>query len=245
MKSDKINFLNSIRKYEFLLTSTSVLFFIIFLTFKLLIPNLIKASEIHKNGQILKSRFSTLENKEKILSGIDEKSMRENFVKLNFVLPASKDYVLLFTTLDQLQQKSGVSITRTDFELGNVSTNSAKFKNNPKGDSFVTPISVEIIGTIEQIKEFINQLSNLSGRLILIDNIKLTLLDFGLIKASMNGNTYFNPLPKSLGAVESKIPEFNQNYQELFNQILENQYPLEILEEDKDNIPVGKNNLFL
>lgn len=245
MKSGGINILSIIRKYEFLLTSTAVLFIIIFLTFNLLIPNIIKAGEIHKNGQILKSKFSILEEKAKILAGIDEKSMRENFFKLNFVLPISKDYVLLFATLDQLQQKSGVSITRTDFELGNVSTSSAKFKKNPKEDSFVTPISVEIVGTIEQIKEFINQLSSLSGRLILIDNIKLTLMDFGLIKASMNGNTYFNPLPKSLGAVEAKIPDFNQNYQELFNQILENQYPLEVLEEDKDNIPVGKNNLFL
>ena len=171
--------------------------------------------------------------------------MRENFSKLNYVVPDNKDYVFLFTTLDNLQQKLGVSITRTDFQLGLISTTSALLKKNKKENNFIVPINLEVIGSVDQLRSFLEELSNLSGRLITTDQIKIESMDFGLVKAYLSGKTYYNPLPKQIGSVDSKLPEFNQDYEKIFNRIRHNQYPVDILEETREEVPVGKDNLFL
>ena len=82
-----------------------------------MLPNIRKARDIYENGQILAQKLAALKNKEKTLMSFDENLIRDNYVKLNYVMPDNKDYVLLFTTLDQLQQNLGVAITRTDFGL--------------------------------------------------------------------------------------------------------------------------------
>ncbi|OGG03349.1 hypothetical protein A2W14_01780 [Candidatus Gottesmanbacteria bacterium RBG_16_37_8] len=245
MKDRNLNFLKIIKHYEIPLTCLVVLIFIGFLIVKSLIPNIFKAGELKRNGEMLQQKLTILQNKSNVLNSVDERLLKDNFIKLNYIVPDNKDYVLLFTTLDTLQQKLGVSITRTDFQLGVISTSSALLKKSDALESFSVPINLEIIGTIDQLQNFIIELSNLSGRLITTDNIKIEVMDYGLVKANITGNTYFNPLPKEIGAVDSAIPEFNQNYQEIFKKILENQYPIGIIEETKQEVPVGKNNLFL
>ncbi|OGG31518.1 hypothetical protein A3I51_04430 [Candidatus Gottesmanbacteria bacterium RIFCSPLOWO2_02_FULL_38_8] len=245
MKKVKINFLKIFKRFEIPLASGIIIIFSGILTYKLLIPNLFKAREMNEDGKLLRKKITNLSNKKKILSSVDERLLRDNFIKLNYVVPDNKDYVLLFTTLDQLQQKIGISITRTDFQLGVISTSSALLKRNKTADNYIVPVTLEVIGTIEQLQSFLGELSNLSGRLITAEQIKIEVLDFGLVKAIISGRTYFNPLPEQLGPVETEIPEFNQNYQEIFKKILENQYPIEVIEETQENVPVGKNNLFL
>ena len=245
MKQNKKNISFLIKQYEFAVTTAIVLVVVFLLVIKLLIPNLIKISQINSDSKKLKANIQLVEKKDKILTTIDDGNLQNNFVKLNYVMPASKDYVLLFSTLDELQKKTGVEITRTDFELGTVSTTSGRLKKNNTSNSNMIPISFEILGTIDQIRLFINSLSDLSGRLITINSIKLEVSEIGLVKASMNGNTYYNPLPKTLGKVESPIPEFNKNYEEIFKSITENQYPVEVISETGEDIQIGKENLFL
>ena len=245
MKAQKVTLSSIFRRYEFLFVSIIIVFLLFFLTFRLLLPNLMKAQEIRENGQTLGAKLKILEKKEKTLATLDETKMRENFSKINFVMPESKDYALLFTTLDSLQQKTGVSITRTDFELGSVSTSSSNFKKSQVGDTFAIPISLEVMGTITQIEKFLMQLSDLSGRLITVDQIKLEVSEGSVVKASLTGKTFYNPLPKTIGKVDSAIPEFNNNYKVIFDKILENQLPIEIIQEANQEVPIGKENLFL
>ncbi|OGG06933.1 hypothetical protein A3D05_06660 [Candidatus Gottesmanbacteria bacterium RIFCSPHIGHO2_02_FULL_40_24] len=237
--------LKLIKKYEFLVSSVTVIVFVLFLTVKLLIPNITKAREIYRDGNRLRERLTRLQRKERTLSSIDGKLFQDNFVKLNYVIPASRDYVLLFTTLDQLQQKLGISISRTDFQLGAISSVSALTKKDPGTNSYLVPLSLEVIGTPDQLQNFLLSLSDLSGRLITTGQIRLEILDFGLIRAVIDGNTYFNPLPESIGKIDSQLPEYNQTYKELFDRILEKQFPIEAIEEIQKEVPVGKENLFL
>ena len=182
---------NYIKKYEFLLTGAVVFIFVLFLTIKLMIPNIIKAGEIHNEKIALEKKLENLERKNKLLMSSDDKLLKENFVKLNYVIPESKDYSLLFTTLDTLQERLGISITRTDFELGSVSTTSALIAKNNLNGSFVIPITLEVIGTTEQLQSFLSHLSDLSGRLISLEGVKILLINPGLVKATLTGKTYF------------------------------------------------------
>ena len=233
------------KKYEYLAAGIIVFLFTVFLTIKLMIPNITKVKEISKNKKILKSKIINLQKKDNVLNTINEGLLANNFIKLNYVIPENKDYALLFTTLDYLQQKLGIAITRTEFELGAVSTTSAKLKKNKSGDTFTVPLNLEVIGTVDQLQNFLVHLTNLSGRLITVDIIKMNIDINGIVKAQLTGNTYFNPLPAKIGSIDSPIPEFSENYQVLFEKILENQFPIEQIEEANQEVPIGKDNLFL
>lgn len=247
MKNSNKKYFVYLKKYEFIFTGLTVILFTIFLTVKLMIPNIIKAREIMNNKEILNKKLATLEKKNNILNSLDETLIRDNFIKLNYIVPENKDYALLFTTLDNLQERLGVAITRTDFELGSVSTStsSSTLKKGKKSDDNSIPINFEVIGNAEQLQSFLTYLSDLSGRLITVNSIKLELLENGGIKAVISGNTYFNPLLKNIGAVDTAIPEFNENYKTIYERILDQQFPLSILEETNQEVPVGKENLFL
>ena len=245
MNNQKNKYISYIKKYEFLATVIVVVIFVSYLVINLMIPNIIKAGEIHRNIDSMRIKLANLEKKDRILSSIDENLIRNNFVKLNYVVPENKDYALLFTTLDRIQGELGVAITRTDFELGSVSTSSSNFKKSQVGDTFAIPISLEVMGTITQIEKFLMQLSDLSGRLITVDQIKLEVSEGSVVKASLTGKTFYNPLPKTIGKVDSAIPEFNNNYKVIFDKILENQLPIEIIQEANQEVPIGKENLFL
>ena len=237
--------LSFLKKYEYVAAGIIVFLFIVFLTINLMIPNIAKVKEISKNKKILESKIVDLQKKNNTLSAINETLLTDNFIKLNYVVPENKDYALLFTTLDYLQQKLGIAITRTEFELGAVSTTSAQLKKNKKGDTFIVPLSLEVIGSIDQLQNFLVHLTDLSGRLITVDIIKMNIDNSGIVKAQLTGNTYFNPLPAKIGSVDSPIPEFSENYQVLFERILENQFPIEQIEEANQEVPTGKDNLFL
>lgn len=243
MKSNNFDYLQKFRKYEFLLIGVTVIVFVVFLTVKLMIPNILKARDMNQNKLLLINKLSNLEKKNKILQSIDENNFRSNFGKLNYVVPENKDYALLFTTLDDLQNKNGISITRTDFELGSVASESGRVVKNKKEASPNIPISLELIGNYDQVQGFISNLSDLSGRLIMATEIKLQLLGPGIVKANINGLTYFNSLPKTLGKVDSPIPEFNESYQSIYDRIEANQYPIEAID-DSGQTPLGRDNLF-
>ena len=107
------------------------------------------------------------------------------------------------------------------------------------------PLTLEVIGTTNQIENFLVNLSDLSGRLIIADQIKMDFADNGLVTAEISGNTFFNPLPKTIGSVDTPIPVFNDNYRAIFNRILAKKYPVQVLQENQQSVPVGKENLFL
>lgn len=243
MQKNKIK--EFIKKYEFLFTGLIVMLFVFFLTINLMIPNIKKSREIFEGKQLLKQKLIKLEKKNSLILSIDERNLKDNYVKLNYIIPQNKDYSLLFTTLDSLQEKSGIAITRTDFELGTVSTSSAFLKKSANNEDFSIPVTLEVIGSFDQVQIFLSQLSDLSGRLITVDQIKLQFTDFTVVKAAITGKTYFNPLPKTIGGVETPLPEFNQNIESLFKTIKDNNYPVDSIENQYQEVPVGKENLFL
>lgn len=232
-----------IKKYETVISSVAIILFVIFLSIQLLMPNIQKINEILNQREELKQKLSKLQKKEKILSSLDQQYYKENFPKLSLSLPETKDFVLLFTTFDQLQTKTGVSILRTDFQLGTLSTNSATFKLGKTMDIYKIPLNLKIAGGIDQIIQFLDSLSDFSGRLITLDSIRLEINDDGNIIAMLDGNAYFYPLPSAIGSIDSPLPEMSQSQADIMG--LVSRISLVIPQEAKaENIPVGVQNLF-
>lgn len=232
-----------IKKYETVISSVAIILFIIILTIQLLLPNMQKVNEIYNQRDELKLKLAKLQKKEKILSSLDQQYYKENFSKLSLSLPETKDFVLLFTTFDQLQTKTGVSILRTDFQLGTLSTDSAIFKQGKPTDTYKIPLNLKIAGNIEQIIQFLDSLSDFSGRLITINNIRLEIKNDEDIIAMLDGSAFFYPIPRAIGSIDSSLPEMNQNQADIMALI--SRINLVIPQEAKaENIPVGIQNLF-
>ncbi|KKS98399.1 MAG: hypothetical protein UV73_C0002G0113 [Candidatus Gottesmanbacteria bacterium GW2011_GWA2_43_14] len=233
-----------ILKYESVLSSFVVVLFILILTVKLLLPNFLRITTIFTERKELTTKLVQLKKKEALLTLQNRDVLAEDFARLNMIVPASKDYVLLFSTLDQLQQSTGVFVTRSDFQLGVVSTSSALLKKPVGEPSFLLPINLEVTGDIGQIEIFLRSLTNLSGRMITVNHLQLTMLDDGSVRSSIDGNAYFNPLPKTIGKIDSPLPQIKHEYRQIIERVSQNMVLDRQPPEFPSQVPVGNDNLF-
>ena len=243
MKS-KLQIKSLLVKYELVISSLIVCLFVAGLTLTLLLPNIQRVLIIHDDKKKLAERLTLLKKKENLLALENQLNLSENFKRLNAIVPTTKDYVLLFSTLDELQNRTGVSVTRSDFQLGVVSTSSALLKKPAGQISYQLPLNLEVVGDYVQTELFLRSLSDLSGRLITIDILHLEIQEDGSLRSSIKGNAYFNPLPKSIGKIDSALPEFTREYREIVDMVNQNLVLDEAASANPANVELGKNDLF-
>lgn len=242
MKKPISYYLYLLKKYEILGVSVLAIAAIFALSYYYLLPNFRKAQEIYSQQKLLRTRLTILRKKDELLSTIDANVYKDNINKLATILPGSKDYVSLFNTLDNLQSKSGVTILKTDLQLGTISTVSSKLKKDIASPAFLMSVNLAIIGDLEQINLFINSLTDMTGRIILINKISWGDNEDGLYTVSLEGNSYFYPLPSKIGGVDAPLVDTDEKQQEILDQIAS--MPLQIEGENNISIPLGKPNLF-
>ena len=242
--NSKLQIRSLLVKYELAISSLIVCLFVAGLTLKLLLPNIQRVLIIHDDKKKLAERLTLLKKKENLLALENQLNLSENFKRLNTIVPTTKDYVLLFSTLDELQNRTGVSVTRSDFQLGVVSTSSALLKKPAGQISYQLPLNLEVVGDYVQTELFLRSLSDLSGRLITIDILHLEIQEDGSLRSSIKGNAYFNPLPKSIGKIDSALPEFTREYREIVDMVNQNLVLDEAASANPANVELGKNDLF-
>lgn len=238
-----INYLAYIRKYEILLASAAVLLLVVILFFNMLLPNLNRANQIHAESGRLSKKVESLKKKDVTLSSLDYQAYRDLFLKLNQVLPEGKDYVSLINTFSLLEQKSGVTVVRTDFQLGVVSTSSANFTRAAGSSAFVIPISIELVGDFSAIRKFLEEVANLAGRLMIFDDMAVTIKSDGTLDTTFTGQAFFYPLPTSLAAIDAPLPRLEKSAELILKNISERELPSESMVE-LDKASIGKKNLF-
>ncbi|MBI4990998.1 hypothetical protein HZB96_02780 [Candidatus Gottesmanbacteria bacterium] len=242
MKKSK-DYLNFIRQYEILIASSAVVLLVFILSYVLLLPNFSRANTIFREQRTLSGRLDNLKKKDSALVALDYQYYKDNFPKISKVLPENKDYVSLFSTFDDLERKTGVSIVRTDFALGVVSTDSGRLTRSPTSLAFLLPINVEMVGGLSQLRNFIKSLNDFSGRFITIDQIQWNKKGEGIFLLSLGGKAYFYPLPSTLGSIDSPLPKIERIGENILARISQIQLVSES-ESDLDKITVGKKDLF-
>lgn len=241
---NSMNFLlTQLKKYEVIISSLVVMSVVIILVFSLLLPNFTRAAQIYDNQKILSARLKQLKMKDLSLSQLHADTFTEILPRTFQVVPFSKDFVSLFTRFDQLQSETGVTILRTDFQLGVVSTNSASLAKQSVKGTLLIPMTVEILGTKDQTQQFITDLIDLTGRLITVTNIDWHAKESGQLQTVINGDAYFSLLPTTLGSIDSPLPALDKTKQDMLDKIGQIQLSSESVG-DISTIPVGKRNLF-
>lgn len=232
-----------LQQYEVIIASILAIFMVSLLTIYLLLPNLNKAQEIFAQRKALEKKLKNLKEKDSILSSLNFQSYKDLFVKLNQVLPESKDFVSLFTTFDNLERQSGVTVLRTDFQLGVVSTGSANQLRVPETSAFMIPLSIDISGSPAEIKNYLTLISEFSGRYITFEDLTYNDKKTGSLQVAFNGKAYYYPLPTTLAAVDTALPAVDKKMEEILTKVDKLSVTQEAaIELDKGS--VGKKNLF-
>lgn len=232
-----------LKQYEIIVISCIVIIVLIILSFNYLIPNINKASEISSQYKDLQSKINSLKVKDDSLTALDQQYFKDNFPKIGIILPENKDFVSLFDTFDTLEKKTGVSITRTNFQLGIVSTGSAKLVKPVSGSSMNITISLGIVGNVAEIKKFLTELRSLTGRLITIEKLDWVNKGGDSIEMGLLGKAFYSPYPSTLGSVSSPLPKINPKQEEILTKISKNKIAADD-ESDGQSVSVGKKNLF-
>lgn len=241
MKTNK-DYIGLLQQYEMILVSCVVLATVCALSVFFLLPNIEKAQMIYTKQQDLKTRLSKLKAKDNILSEIDGEFYRDIYAKMNYVLPNSKDYVSLFSTFDLLEQKTGVRFLRTDVQLGVVSTGSATTAQHVAGSAaYMLPVGMDVMGDMASFYSLFSALTDLSGRLLTLENIQMGRNGPGVYRATLSGKAYYYPLPASLGSLDTPLEQISQERQMYLQKIAEVKIASP---QDTTRIEVGKKNLF-
>lgn len=237
----QLDFLTLLTKYELLIASGVVIVFVFLLSILFLLPNFQKAQEIFSKKRELVTKLSQLTAKEKTLTSLSQAFYNQTFPKIAQVLPQFRDYLSLFSRFDTLQERTGVSIVRTDFQLGIISTASARVV---QGGSQAIPVamSFEVLGTPTQIQKFLDSLRDLTGRFISVEDIQVTFRENEILQANFNGHAYFYLLPGTIGQVDSPLPILDKERETLLTTIAKNQLP--VIQEGAETESVGKKDLF-
>lgn len=233
-----------LQKYEIIFASLFIMVMVILMTFKLLLPNFTKANQILLQREDLADKLGRLETKNKFLSSLDENYYKKAFSNFEGVLPKSKDYVTLFSTFDTLQSKSGVTILGTQFQLGAVSTEAASILRSKKSIAYMVPMTVDVIGTDAQLRDFISGLTDLSGRLITIDSSLWKPKEGGFTQVALKGNAYFYPQVSTILTIDKQLPKVDQEDELLLSQIYSNTQNSYDVDFDDRDVTAGKRNLF-
>lgn len=232
-----------VRNNEIIIASGLIILVVIILTLYFLLPNYFKANQIFSQTGQLRSKLSVLNKKDELLGKIDANFYKDTFPKVRQILPNEKDFVSLFYTFDTLQFKAGVTISRTEFQFGVISTSSGTLAKASGTAAFTIPMTIEVSGEKGQIKKFLDSLTDLSGRMITVENVQWNFKTENEVSVLINGLAYYYPLSGTIGSIDTSLPELNSQQTDIQKAIAEN---VVLVKDDVEeaNIKTGKKDLF-
>jgi Tfp pilus assembly protein PilO len=214
---------------------------ILFLTITLLIPKITQIFEVRQSLSKEKARLAKLTQKLADLEGLDDNELATKATLMVVALPAEKDVPLILATLSSLGREAGMGIESVKVSPGELSTESGKIKKKGKEEETPTlPFEVLVKGTIESLKNFLDRL----GSTIPVMRVESASLSFeeGEWQAKISLDTFFLPLPKSLGAVETPLAKISPEEELIYKRIEKYQAPA--FEGDLPSVVTGKEDPF-
>jgi len=198
----------------------------IFSFFFFLKPKILEIFDFRKKINQEKNTLAALTQKVAALNGLDELELERKTEVLLKALPPEKDIVTLLLTFKVLSSQEGVTLKGV--------------KIDPDENAAT---SLEIEGEQEKIMNFLEKIKT-SYPLMKPEDVALSYhKNENLIEGKIVFRTFSQPLPKSLGSIESPLlpitPEEEKSYEEIskFNSV--------VIEKDLEPVQTGKENPFL
>jgi Tfp pilus assembly protein PilO len=191
-------------------------------------PAVAKLMERVQTKRQLEKKYSQMQAKLDILSGIDT-TLNDNRVRqMEAVFPSTKPVVALMGSLSQLALEHNLSfggITLSPGSLTQEAVKSGTKKVSPQG-LFDLRFGFQIGGDFDKISQFLAALENTSP-LMKIEGVGLSIKTNPLFEreqtvvvADIEISAYYQAPPKSLGDVTSPVKLLSRNEEALLNQLV-------------------------
>ncbi len=175
-----------------------------------------KALELQKENVAAAREIATLRAKNEILSSVDEETLRTSLLTLAAAVPPEKSLATLFDGIDAVTATTGVSVTSlTLARAGSLATESAKkiTADEKEAGASILPFSLTVEGSFDQVRQFLATIVSIR-RFFRIRSVELSINDVALVIAHVNMDTFYSPLPTSIGSVGTTITTLTEQESE-------------------------------
>ena len=170
----------------------------------------------------LKTESLKLTEKSNTLNGIDELQVSQRVEKMEEVFPSQKPVVQLIASLNQLSGSHNLSFGGVTLRPGSISQ--AKDDKAKEGLQDLT-FGFQVGGSFNDISLFLSDLENVAP-LMKIDKVALAIKsnplltrDQTIVTANIEVSAFFQPPPKSLGAITAPVQLLSREDEVLLNRL--------------------------
>lgn len=149
-----------------------------------------------------------LQNNINFLQSLDENGLEADFQVASLSVPAQKDFENILSSVSTAADKAGVTLGDFTFRVGDLSTKSAALSSSQN-----LQIDVQIVGTIDSITQFVN---NIYAQLPLV---QITSIEMNGRSAAIHTIFPFKPYSATKYQINKPIGALSTAEQELFLQL--------------------------
>lgn len=184
-------------------------------------PKLSEILEVRRDIKSEKKSLTALTQKLTTLDSLAQVELNEKALLTLNALPIEKDVAKNLFILKQLVQDSGLGLSNiTIGNVGDISTASAQIKLE-KGEVLPAMIfSISVSGQMSEIGDFISKI-NFTLPIMRINQIYLSNKRGDIPEITLDINSYFLPLPKTLGKVEDLVVAISPQEEKVFEKLTE------------------------
>lgn len=171
--------------------------------------------------EAVQKEVAGLRKKSETLGGLDEETLSAELLLLESALPTDKSIPTVFTTLEEVARESGIGLAAVSVaNPGLLATESAKKQNaeERKLGSSIVPVSISAEGTIDQLRGFFKR-AVLVRRLLRIRFFDVTFLSANHAVVHAGLDTFFSPIPATLGDVKALLEPLTNAEESLLTKI--------------------------
>jgi hypothetical protein len=235
MVNAQLSFNQTLRNYQGFFIWTIIIFISGVAIIKGIIPGVNAVQKFYDDNKVLAAENEQTKKRLQILENLDENVLSDQINTLISAIPADKNLATIFSTVEYVSSVSGVTVTNFSIQsVGTISTASAvasSTNNLLKQNMLESKVSIE--GTIDQVKNFLDTIINVR-RLMNISQITVDIGKTGLAQGSFVLQSFFAPLPKTLGKPTDPLTALSGKDEELMQKI--SAYPSAL--QNANQIPV-------
>lgn len=212
------------KKYRFVLLPLASGLIIVLTTTLFALPKIKTIVELKGGLGKEEAKLSRLTEKSALLEGLDEYELGKRVAMVEEALPSKKAVAEILAALSFVAEESNASLVGFDISPGKLFPETFEeiiFKATFEGPR----------DEIEKILRRVNQVLPVTR--VIGFNIKET-------KTTLEIESYFSPLPKSLGKIDTPLPKISKEEEGVYRKIAQ----FESFEKRLPVVPTGKEDLF-
>jgi len=124
---------------------------------RVILPQFDRWFSIQNEVKVAKVRIAVLEKNVQTLSTLNDTELTRQFNLSKQALPFEKDYTGIITTIDTIAIKTGVKLDDYSFQVGNLSTTSAKL-----APQAAISVKITVKGELGKVQAFLKDLSTIT-----------------------------------------------------------------------------------